>query len=469
MRAWKERTERKRAVCAQWDVVAVEVCEEKVQAKAGQLLSWWVRRTSLRVREKEVLVAKDERLLCEAWDVWTERRRQAQHEAYLLSLAASHHSHLLASSTLSVWSARLSRLRALTTLSDARSASLTAQRASSLLTTWRLHTRLSLSHRATSHSLAHSALTSWRASHTHVSSTLPLRADALLARSSAKLRLAAFSAWADAASQRARLARAAQGVSRVRVLGQALGRWRARVGHEEVQRRKADVVRDFMGARRAWRTWVEKAWEARRERWEDGRRTARKKEALEFWIAQTMRRLRDRQLLDIAQKRQERRLVGATLEVWKSRVIVRKSLERDASDFFDRKAVAASFHQWTEQVHRAEDRVVLADEHRAVKLEELRDRAFHAWLHSTRRNLALSARLTTFSASRQDRAKELAFDKWRERSVHRFEAHITVQRVERERREAWEWWKARTKVWRIKTGAKKALKSLRYDSLCLAQ
>lgn len=85
------------------------------------------------------------------------------------------------------------------------------------------------------------------------------------------------------------------------------------------------------------------------------------------WIAQTMRRLRDRQLLDIAQKRQERvryeafsvpskwssllsvliqrslitqRLVGATLEVWKSRVIVRKSLERDASDFFDRKAVA---------------------------------------------------------------------------------------------------------------------------------
>lgn len=30
--------------------------------------------------------------------------------------------------------------------------------------------------------------------------------------------------------------------------------------------------------------------------------------------------------------------------------------------------------------------------------------------------------------------------------MHRFEAHITVQRVERERREAWEWWKARTKV-----------------------
>lgn len=81
------------------------------------------------------------------------------------------------------------------------------------------------------------------------------------------------------------------------------------------------------------------------------------------------------------------------MQAWKARVIARKSLEQDASDFFDRKAVlcvrsclfrahapshdcdilprlcSSAFKRWTAQAYAADDRLVLAYEHRAVKLE----------------------------------------------------------------------------------------------------
>ncbi|BGP48318.1 hypothetical protein JCM10450v2_004190 [Rhodotorula kratochvilovae] len=465
---WREKAARRRERREALDDVAAEQWSAWESKRGRDVWSWWVRRTAWTIREREVRQQKDIDLKREAWEVWGDKKRQADHDAYLNSLAASHHARRLALSSLSTWRARLSRLSSLSVLSAEHSSTLLARRASSQLTTWRLSTRLSLLSRARSRTLATSALAAWTSAYEHLEIELAGRADALLVRKGAQLRAVAFSAWSDAAAQRGRLARAAEGVDRARVLRKALGRWKGREARERVQERKADVVRDFM---------------------------------------QTRQKVRDQQLVVRVQEKQDQRLRSNTVQAWKSRVVARKSLEQDASAFFDRKAVLAGFKRWTEQTYAAEDRLVLADEHRAVKLEELRDRAFHAWLASTRRSSTLRERLVAFTTSRNAQTKEDVYDAWREKSLRRAEREAVRRREKREKEEAWAWWKGRTKtlvavqhynrlhalraleawrawttppelvlraietdhsaitsgalqVWRIKTGAKRALKSL---------
>ncbi|GAA6051751.1 hypothetical protein JCM3770_002714 [Rhodotorula araucariae] len=504
---WREKAARRREGRQVLEEVAAEQWCEWEAKRSREVWDWWVRRTAWTVKEREVRRQQDGDLKREVWDVWSDKKRQADHDAYLMSLAVAHHAGRLACSAVSAWRVRLSRLDSLLALSTAHQSTLLTRRATSDFKTWRLSTRLKLLSHTQAHTLASSALAAWTGAYEHLEIELAGRADALLARKGAQLRVVAFSAWADATAQRARLARAAAGVDRARVLRTALGRWRAREARERVQERKADVVRDFMQVRGAWKHWCEVAWEGRRARWAEARRTARKREALGFWLAQTRQKSYDERLVALHREKQEQRLRANSVQVWKSRVIARKSLEQDASAFFDRKAVLAGFRRWTEQTYAAEDRLVLANEHRAVKLEELRDRAFHAWLASARRASALRERYVAFASVRDGRTKESKYHTWRERSLARVEREAVRRRDAREKEEAWAWWKGRTKtlvavqhynrmlalrtleawrvwttppeqvlrgvetdhraitsgalqVWRIKTGAKRALKTL---------
>ncbi|TNY22119.1 hypothetical protein DMC30DRAFT_434024 [Rhodotorula diobovata] len=480
---WREAAQRRRERRTALEEVAADQWGEWEAKRARDVWDWWVRRTAWRVKEREVRARRDQVVVREAWDVWSDKQRQADHEAHLLSLASTHHARRLASLSLSTWRSRLYRLSSLSHTATSHSHVLLARLASTHLRTWRLSARLSLLSRSRAHALASSALNAWSTAHDHLAVDLSGRADALVARRGAQLRAVAFAAWADAAAQRARRARAAEGVDRVRVLRRAMGGWAGRVGGQRVQERKAEVVRDFMQVRGAWRRWCE------------------------VWLSQTRQKLRDEKLVAQVQVQQVQSIRSDAVQAWKARVIARKSLEQDASDFFDRKAVFSAFKRWTAQAYAADDRLVLAYEHRAVKLEELRDRIFHTWLVSTRRAAALRARLAAFSADRDARTRVAAYDKWREMSLRGLERAAAARRDERDKAEAWEYWKGRTKtltavrhhngvlavraldswrlwttpremllravetdhgaitsgalqVWRIKTGAKRALKSL---------
>ncbi|GAA5945823.1 hypothetical protein JCM3775_006793 [Rhodotorula graminis] len=507
VRVWVDAAERRRARNGALGEVASEQWAASEARRARGAWAGWLRKTAFRVREHELVRRREGDLKRDVWDTWADKKRQADHDARLSSIASTHHARHLASLALAQWRTRLSHLTRLSRAADARAQALVAQRAASSLVTWRLSTRLSLLARARSHALAESALGAWSAAYEHVEVELAGRADALVARTGAQLRAVTFGAWHEATQQRARLEVAAQGVDRARVLRRVVGRWKAREEAQRVQARRADVVRDFMQVRGAWRTWCEMAWDGRRARWEGERRTARKKEAFDFWLSQARQKVRDEQLVVRVQEQQAKRILATTLEAWKARVIVRKSLEQDASTFFGRKAVLSAFTRWTAQAYRAEDRLVLADEHRAVKLEELRDRIFHAWLLSTRRSSTLRHRLSGLLAARDQRLKVVAYDAWRDKALEGRERATVVRREARERAQALEHWKGRTKtliaiqhhnyvlaaatlagwrkwtmpadlvlravetdhgavtsgalqVWRIKTGAKRALKSL---------
>lgn len=133
------------------------------------------------------------------------------------------------------------------------------------------------------------------------------------------------------------------------------------------------------------------------------------------------------------------------------------------------------FSGWAAATVRAEQRLVLAHAHRAVKLEgapgsthgvcvrsarttsngrltllcfvpELRERVFRQWHDLAQQSRTLRERCAAVLQQRRRARLEYAFDVWREGSLRRGEEVVVRRREGRECREAWEWWKARTKV-----------------------
>uniref|UniRef100_A0A0K3CN92 BY PROTMAP: gi/342321175/gb/EGU13110.1/ CMGC/GSK protein kinase [Rhodotorula glutinis ATCC 204091] n=1 Tax=Rhodotorula toruloides TaxID=5286 RepID=A0A0K3CN92_RHOTO len=403
--------------------IADEKWAESEEGRKREKWGWWVRRTALRVKEAELVGAKEDALRREGWEWWREMKQRRDHVCHLEQVASAHDARHLALQSLSTWRNRTARLAFLSSLASTHAHTLLTRRASSQLTHWRLSLRLRLALRIRADSLLSTSLSHWLDAYEHVQIELEGRADALIATRDA------------------------------RVGGVALEVWRN-------------------------------------------------------WLVQLRQRRRDRELVTQLQRQQAQRLLAASMEQWKLAVVVRREEEVEARDWRDHKLVRDGFRRWAQQTVKAEERILRSASFRAVKLEELRDRLFHAWLSSSRRSAALRERLVRFDASRRGKTLEASFDRWRECSLQRPEEQVQRCRAQRERQEAWERWKSRTKtlaaiqhynrilashalsawqawtppadltrraveadegsviggafqVWKIKTGAKKALRSYR--------
>lgn len=211
----------------------------------------------------------------------------------LEALASRSDEHRLATEALTRWVGQLALRREQKLIASKHyDENLVKQkRARGLLRRWRLQLRLRLSMRVGANDLAASMVDKWLARLDHVQVELATRADARLAERDSTLLGVTFTAWRASHSRVSRLTLAAQGVHRTRLLVQALEKWRGRVEHERVlQASRADVVRDFMVLRGAWRKWTEREWERRRARWEAAKRKERVREA---WQCEFLSRFAD--------------------------------------------------------------------------------------------------------------------------------------------------------------------------------
>ncbi|GAA5883572.1 hypothetical protein JCM3774_002848, partial [Rhodotorula dairenensis] len=365
----------------------------------------------------------------------------------LEALAAYSDSRRLATESLTRWVSQLVHRRQQESIACSfHDGTVIPKRAASHLRRWRLRLRDRLSIRVRADDLAARTIDRWLERVDHVRVGLNSRAEARRAERDVTLVRVSFSSWRASTARVARLAHAAEGVHRTRLLVQLVGKWRAGVERERVQTKRADVVRDFMVLRAAWRRWTEREWERRREAWEANKRRERVREAWQFWVDQTQRKRLERELVVRFRRKQDRRLAAVTLHVWMENVISRKEREWEAAKWSDARVARFGFAGWAAATVRAEQRLVLADAQRAVKLEELRDRVFRQWYEAARRSRVLRARCTAVLARRRCARLQVAFDAWRERSLRRSEDEVARRREVRELEEAWEWWKARTRT-----------------------
>ncbi|BGP32246.1 hypothetical protein JCM10296v2_004027 [Rhodotorula toruloides] len=373
-------------------------------------------------------------------------KQHRDHVRHLEQVASLHHARHLALQSLSTWRTRTAHSASLSALASSHAHTLLTRRASSQLTHWRLSLRLRLALRVRTDLLLSISLSHWLDAYEHVQIELEGRADALIATRDARVGGVALEVWRSAVAHRGKLQRAAETYARLRSVARGLEKWKRRWEEERVREKKAEVVRDFFVTRRAWKRWSEDVWERKRARWEVERRRKRAKETLDYWLAQLRQRRRDRDLVMQLQRQQAQRLLAASVEQWKLANVVRKEDEAEARDWRDHKLVRDGFRRWVQQTVKAEERILRAASFRAVKLEELRDRLFHTWLSSSRRSARLRERLVRSDALRNRKTLEATFDRWREGSLRRADEQVQRRRARREREEAWARWKSRTKT-----------------------
>ncbi|GAA5983562.1 hypothetical protein JCM10908_000336 [Rhodotorula pacifica] len=414
--------------------------------RAKERWRWWIRRTAIRVKEAEYRAERDEQGRNEVWETWRAKTLERDRLRRLEALATYSDSRRLATESLSHWIAQLLHQRRQASLAQSQHDLLTRHRATGMVKQWRLALRVGLSTRVRGNELMEGALERWMERLEVVKVEMAQKAVAFRAERDSTLANVSLSSWRASTSRVRRLDNAAQGVHRTRLLVKTLTRWRAKTEREKVQRRRADVVRDFMVLRGAWRRWSEREWERRRSAWEAAKRKERVREAWQFWRDQTQRKRLERELVTRFRRKQDRRLAAVTLNVWLENVISHKEREREAVQWSDARVLRSGFAGWADATVRADERLVLADAHRAVKLEELRERLFRQWRETAQRSRLLRERCDAVLTRRGSLRLEGAWDKWRERSLRRSEEQVALRRKTREREEAWEWWKARTKT-----------------------
>ncbi|GAA5886149.1 hypothetical protein JCM6882_004280 [Rhodosporidiobolus microsporus] len=402
---------------------------ENEAARGRSALGEWGRRARVRGVERELVEGREGERKRSAWEAWRDKLQQKRYVRDLEAAADQHYAISLASSAIETWTRRKRRVDDLSHLALSTSTSfLRARLTSSLLPHWRLSTRLSLSLSSSSRSVLLRAFNHWEENLDHVQVELAGRADAFAARKDGELVGAALAAWGDAAAHHARLNQAAAAVARRSLLARWFARWEGRKRAEDLQERKADVVRGFMAQRGAWRVWVEKGAERRRGRWVEGKRRERGREALMFWLQQTRQKQQDRQLVLAVQQRSNTRLLSSSLSRWKNRLIALRDVDAAASELYDGRVLHAGFKRWADETVQAAERLLVADAHRAGKLEDLHLRLFTRWRHSTARSVSLKARLAAFAAAKAERTREDAWGVWRERAMRRREEAVRARR-----------------------------------------
>ncbi|PRQ71413.1 hypothetical protein AAT19DRAFT_10271 [Rhodotorula toruloides] len=233
--------------------IADEKWAESEEGRKREKWGWWVRRTALRVKEAELVGAKEDALRREGWEWWREMKQRRDHVCHLEQVASAHDARHLALQSLSTWRNRTARLAFLSSLASTHAHTLLTRRASSQLTHWRLSLRLRLALRIRADSLLSTSLSHWLDAYEHVQIELEGRADALIATRDARVGGVALEVWRSAVAHRRKLQRAAETYARLRSVARGLEKWKRRWEEERVREKKAEVVRDFFVTRRAWR------------------------------------------------------------------------------------------------------------------------------------------------------------------------------------------------------------------------
>ncbi|BGP55536.1 hypothetical protein JCM8202v2_003141 [Rhodotorula sphaerocarpa] len=434
--AWAERSrsraERERSL----EQLAEERFDRSELRRAKIAWKWWISRTALRVKEDAIRTEKNRQVVEGAWEAWRNKALEKDRIRRLEALAVYSDSHRLATESLAHWVGQLVRQHQQAKTARQHANGLLAKRASTFLQHWRLAVRLRLSTRVHSSDIVALSLDRWLDKLEHVQFTLANKADAHLAARDAVLGRVSFSSWRTSTARVARLTEVAGGVHRTRVLVKALGTWRGRHASLAVQDRKAEVVRDFMLLRGCWRKWSEKDWERRKAAWESQKRRERVREAWQFWVSQTQRKRLERELVCRFRRKQDRRFLAGTVDIWVGAVIRHREWEHEAAEWSDGRVLRDGFAGWAEATVRAHERLVLADAHRSVKHEELRERTLTAIEHH---KVQLASR---------------ALACWRAWTPGR---DMSLQAAETDRRAMQS---GTLQVWRIKTNAKFALRSI---------
>ncbi|GAA5880374.1 hypothetical protein JCM16303_003919 [Sporobolomyces ruberrimus] len=370
LRRWRQALTIKTSHVEMLESVAEEVWVGSEQKRLGRVFSDWRKKMRLKIAKDAVEGRLEEGIKRGVLSVWVDKTRSALHIRQLENLAAESDARRIASSAFRTWSSRHSQVVALSESADDLAATFSVRLAQRSIKTWSLSTDAARFHQSRTDSIAKEFLSKWVEKLDHLQIDLEGKALEVIKEKNTQLLAVSFGEWKTSNRHRQRLLQAAEGVSRAKSLTRSIRGWREKLRGNELQVRKGEVVREFFVQRSAWRKWVDRVEEKKRERWVEGRIRLRKKEALAFWIARTRQAKDDKVLVAIVQEKSRKRIFQERLATWKDQVIVRKELERESTILYESRLAESALKRWVNVTVSVGNQLARADEFRAIKAED---------------------------------------------------------------------------------------------------
>lgn len=191
--------------------------------------------------------------------------------------------------------------------------------------------------------------------------------------------------------------------------------WRLQLRAMLKLQRQARLAEKFFVMRKAWKAWMQKRDEQRREKMLKEYERQKAKRMFQDWSQLAFRRRHHRLAEEELRSRITTRTLSGVLSRWTNRVIEIKLRELEVAQSNDRALVTTAFKKWKGVCIRHVEELSLMESYQDVKREENMRRMFYKWLAAARTARNRRVVLQENEKEMQRYRLAAAWDKWRGR------------------------------------------------------
>ncbi|TFY83893.1 hypothetical protein EWM64_g113 [Hericium alpestre] len=371
----------------------------------------------------EFVAKREGRAIGRAWDMWRGAMELKNLEAVVSSRVSTrlakevldgHRDRAILKNTISKWNAAQDRTKALERRADKHVARQDDVLVRAVMRVWRAHERGKLLVRVQNTRLLKQAWAIWKARIRQQSQleekalTFSMRSGSYLASSTMKL-------WRQRYANQQNAEAFAVQYHSAQLQFQTMLAWRLALRAKLKLVRQGRVAEKFFAVRRAWRLWVQRAEEQKREKKLKELEVRRTKKLFRSWLQQALRQRHHRLAEQELRDRITMRILKSSLSQWTNCVIALKLREIEVAQKNDKVLVLSAFNKWKGVCIRHVEELSLMESYQDVKREESMRRMFNKWLAAAR--TARNRRITLAQKEAEMKRYRLtaAWDKFRGR------------------------------------------------------
>ncbi|THH32104.1 hypothetical protein EUX98_g2082 [Antrodiella citrinella] len=371
--------------------------------------SWHVWRGAMHMTRTERTMADRVtlRVLSTAMQVWKNRMNQHQVADQVYDVAVLKRS-------LRSWKTSQDRIRSLERRADKHINRQNDVLVRAVTRVWKAHERGKLLERVMTVRLLKQAWTTWQA---RIQSQRGLEdmAMAFCTRSSSALASTSVQRWRQVHATHRNANAFAVHYHSAQLSFRMLLMWRLQLRQKLKLTKQARIAEKFFVMRGAFRSWLVKLAERKRERTVKEFERKVLERYFEDWKAIALRQRELKFGEEIVQQRVALRIMSSTLTHWTNTVADHKFRELETAQRFEQGVATAAFKKWKDLCIRHVEELSLMESYQDVKREEHMRRMFYRWLAAARKSRHRRLLLLEREEQLKMTVVASAWDKWRER------------------------------------------------------
>lgn len=389
------------------EAAADEFSEARENRGAIRVWHQWKRATELKAAERTVVERTGLRIMASTFNNW----KRQMHDYHT---AQEFHDAMVIKRHWRSWKTSRDRIRALERRADKHLARQDDILVRAVLRVWKAHERGKLLERVRATRLLKQTWAVWK---TRVSAQRERESTAIAfaTRPKSSLAVSALKTWYQVYRTHRNSQAFAVQYHSAQLTFKMLHMWRIQLRVRLKMIKQAKIAEKFFLMRRAWKHWVEKVEEQKRQK---KLKLLEQRMLLQYfdrWIQRTREQRHCKLAEGYIQDLVAKRMMRDALSHWINRVVDIKDREILVSQRYHQRLLSSAFKKWKNICARHAEDFSLMESYQDVKREETIRRTFHKWLAAARASRHRRKVLQEKEAEIKRASLAAAWDKWRER------------------------------------------------------